>query len=105
MNIFWFLPTFGDGRYLGTDIGSRPVSFSYLRQISEACDDLGYRGVLIPSGRSCEDGWSVAAALAQVTTHLQFLVALRPGTISPTVAARMANTINRLSDGRLLLNV
>lgn len=105
MNIFWFLPTFGDGRYLGTDIGSRPVTFSYLRQISEACDDLGYRGVLIPSGRSCEDGWSVAAALAQVTTHLQFLVALRPGTISPTVAARMANTINRLSDGRLLLNV
>ncbi|TXJ18762.1 MAG: FMNH2-dependent alkanesulfonate monooxygenase [Afipia sp.] len=105
MNIFWFLPTFGDGRYLGTDIGSRPVTFSYLRQISEACDDLGYRGVLIPSGRSCEDGWSVASALAQVTKQLQFLVALRPGTITPTVAARMANTINRLSDGRLLLNV
>jgi len=61
--------------------------------------------VLIPSGRSCEDGWSVASALAQVTKQLQFLVALRPGTISPTVAARMANTISRLSDGRLLLNV
>ncbi|RTL53552.1 MAG: alkanesulfonate monooxygenase, FMNH(2)-dependent [Bradyrhizobiaceae bacterium] len=105
MNIFWFLPTFGDGRYLGTDIGSRPVTFSYLRQISEACDDLGYRGVLVPSGRSCEDSWSVASALAQVTRQLQFLVALRPGTITPTVAARMANTISRLSDGRLLLNV
>lgn len=105
MDIFWFLPTFGDGRYLGTDIGSRPVTFSYLRQIAEACDDLGYRGVLIPSGRSCEDGWSVASALAQVTKQLQFLVALRPGTITPTVAARMANTINRLSGGRLLLNV
>jgi alkanesulfonate monooxygenase len=105
MQIFWFLPTFGDGRYLGTDIGSREASFAYLKQLASAADDLGYEGVLIPSGRGCDDAWVVAAAVAAVTTRLKLLVALRPGIIAPTAAARMASALDRLSDGRLLLNV
>jgi alkanesulfonate monooxygenase len=105
MEFFWFLPTFGDGRYIGTLKAARPATIGYLKQIAVAAEDLGYGGVLVPSGRSCEDGWAVAAALSQATTRLKFLVAVRPGTVTPTVSARMANTINRLSGGRLLLNV
>jgi alkanesulfonate monooxygenase len=105
MEIFWFLPTFGDGRYLGADIGSREVTFAYLKQIAIAADDLGYEGVLIPSGRGCDDAWVVASAVACVTTRLKLLVALRPGIVAPTAAARMASALDRLSNGRLLLNV
>lgn len=105
MNIFWFLPTHGDSRYLGTTKGARAVSHGYLSQIARAADELGYHGVLIPTGRSCEDSWLVAANMAALTTRLKFLVALRPGIVSPTVAARMAATLDRLSAGRLLLNV
>jgi len=47
----------------------------------------------------------VTAALAQETERLKFLVAFRPGFISPTLAAQMASTFQRLSRGRLLLNV
>src|SRR6516164_11648411 len=36
---------------------------------------------------------------------MRFLVAFRPGLISPSLAARMTATFDRLSDGRLLLNV
>jgi alkanesulfonate monooxygenase SsuD/methylene tetrahydromethanopterin reductase-like flavin-dependent oxidoreductase (luciferase family) len=36
---------------------------------------------------------------------LKFLVAVRPGIMSPTVAARMASSFDRLSQGRLLVNV
>lgn len=35
LNMFWFLPTHGDGRYLGTDEGARPVDYSYLQQIAQ----------------------------------------------------------------------
>lgn len=105
MNIFWFLPTHGDGHYLGTSEGARPVSLHYLRQIAQAADSLGYYGVLIPTGRSCEDSWVVASALAPLTEKLRFLVAIRPGIISPTVSARQAATLDRLSNGRLLINV
>ena len=104
-DILWFLPTHGDGRYLGTTTGARQVDLPYLRQIAQAADDLGYFGVLLPTGRSCEDSWIVASALAPLTERLRFLVAVRPGLQSPAASARMAATLDRLSNGRLLINV
>ncbi|MDE1150631.1 MAG: FMNH2-dependent alkanesulfonate monooxygenase [Azospirillaceae bacterium] len=104
-NVFWFIPTHGDGRYLGTTQGARAVTFDYLKQIAQAADSLGYYGVLLPTGRSCEDSWVVASALAPLTERLRFLVAVRPGLQSPTVSARMAATLDRVSNGRLLINV
>jgi len=105
LNLFWFLPTHGDGRYLGTAEGGRPVTLDYLKQIAQAADSLGFGGVLLPTGRSCEDSWIVASALVPLTERLKFLVAVRPGLQSPSVAARMAATLDRLSGGRLLINV
>src|SRR4029453_955305 len=104
-NILWFLPTHGDGRYLGTTKGARQVDLGYLRQIAQAADQLGYFGVLLPTGRSCEDSWIVASALAPLTERLRYLVAVRPGLQSPGVAARMTATLDRISNGRLLINV
>ncbi|WP_346208501.1 FMNH2-dependent alkanesulfonate monooxygenase [Caldifermentibacillus hisashii] len=105
MKIFWFIPTHGDGRYLGTRKGGRAANYAYFRQIAQAVDSLGYEGVLIPTGKSCEDPWVVASSLIPVTEKLKFLVAVRPGLMSPTVAARMAATFDRLSGARLLINV
>ncbi|WP_035383647.1 FMNH2-dependent alkanesulfonate monooxygenase [Ferriphaselus sp. R-1] len=105
MNIFWFIPTFGDSRYLGSQQGSRPLDFDYLKQLGSAVDTLGYDGVLIPTGRSCEDPFVVASALIGVTRKLKFLVALRPGLLQPALAARQVATLDRLSGGRLALNL
>ncbi|GGF89982.1 alkanesulfonate monooxygenase [Azorhizobium oxalatiphilum] len=104
-NVLWFLPTHGDGHYLGTSHRARAVSLGYLRQIAQAADQLGYFGVLIPTGRSCEDSWIVASALAPATEKLRYLIAVRPGLLEPAVAARMTATLDRISDGRLLINV
>lgn len=105
MDIFWFIPLHGDGRYLGTSEGARAVDHHYMKQIAQAADRLGYGGVLLPTGRSCEDPWIAAASLIPVTQRLKFLVALRPSIMSPTVAARQAATFDRLSEGRLLVNL
>jgi alkanesulfonate monooxygenase len=105
MKIFWFIPTHGDGRYLGTAEGGRNLDFDYLRQVAVAADTQGFYGVLLPTGRSCEDAWVVASSLIPETNRLRFLVALRPGLVSPTLGARMCVTFDRLSRGRLLINV
>lgn len=105
MRVFWFIPTHGDTRYLGTSDGARAATYDYFKQVAVAADTLGYDGVLLPTGRSCEDAWVVASSLIPVTQRLKFLVAIRPGLSSPALSARMAATFDRLSNGRLLINV
>lgn len=105
LNVFWFLPTHGDSRYLGTSKGARQVDFDYLKQVAVSADTLGYDGVLLPTGRSCEDAWVAASSLIGETKQLKFLVAVRPGLSTPGLAVRMAATFDRLSKGRLLINV
>src|SRR5271169_5465781 len=47
----------------------------------------------------------IASSLASVMRRMKFLVAVRPGLVSPTVSARMAVSLDRISDGRCLINV
>ena len=105
MKVFWFIPTHGDSRYLGTSRGGRVLDLGYLQQVAAAVDNLGFYGALLPTGRSCEDAWVTASFLAANTKRMRFLVAIRPGLVSPSLAARMAATFDRLSNGRILINV
>ncbi|SCF01055.1 alkanesulfonate monooxygenase [Micromonospora matsumotoense] len=114
LTFHWFLPTYGDSRDIvggghgvavGTAGGARPATVAYLGQIARTAEQLGFVGALTPTGAWCEDAWLATAMLSEVTERLKFLVAFRPGLLSPTLAAQMAATFQRLSGGRLLLNV
>ncbi|MFB2607275.1 LLM class flavin-dependent oxidoreductase, partial [Rhizobium phaseoli] len=105
LDFLWFIPSSGDGRYLGSDDLSRPADPGYFREIAKAADRLGYSGVLIPTGAACEESFILAADLAAHTERLKFLVAIRPGTASPAYYARLAATLDRVSNGRLLINI
>lgn len=105
LDFLWFIPSSGDGSYLGSDDLSRPSDPAYFREIATAVDRLGYSGVLIPVGAACEESFVLAANLAAVTEKLKFLVAIRPGTATPAYYARLASTLDRVSNGRLLLNI
>lgn len=112
---FWFLPTTGDSRSIvgGSHASSHHVvpashrkpTRRYLAEVARAADRLGYEGVLTPTGTWCEDAWLTASALLAETERLKFLVAFRPGLVPPTLAAQQTATLQRFSDGRVLLNV
>lgn len=72
MEILWFIPTHGDARYLGSESDGRTADHLYFKQVAQAADRLGYTGVLLPTGRSCEDPWLTASALAGETKDLKF---------------------------------
>ncbi|MCE0448061.1 LLM class flavin-dependent oxidoreductase [Streptomyces tricolor] len=55
--------------------------------------------------RGARDAWLTTAMVSQNSERLKFLVAFRPGFLSPTLAAQMASTFQRHTGGRLLLNV
>ncbi|MDX3452234.1 LLM class flavin-dependent oxidoreductase [Streptomyces sp. ME02-8801-2C] len=114
LTFHWFLPTNGDSRHVvggghgtpATAFGqNRPPTVAYLSQIARAAEDLGFVGALTPTGAWCEDAWLTTAMVSRHTERLKFLVAFRPGSVSPTLAAQMASTFQRQSGGRLLLNV
>jgi alkanesulfonate monooxygenase len=110
----WFLPTYGDSRGLvggGHGVSARAAgtpreaSLGYLAQIARAAETVGFEGALTPTGAWCEDAWLTTAMLAAESERLKFLVAFRPGGVSPTLAAQMGATFQRHSGGRLLVNV
>jgi alkanesulfonate monooxygenase len=114
LRFHWFLPTYGDSRYIvggghglhaGAASGLRPATIAYLGQVARSAEQLGFVGALTPTGAWCEDAWLTTAMLVASTARLQYLVAFRPGLLSPTLAAQMAATYQRHSEGRLLLNV
>ena len=113
LKFHWFLPTNGgDGRQVvggghGVDAtpSGRPASVSYLGQVARGAEDMGFDAALTPAGAWCEDAWLSTAMLSQVSERLKFLVAFRPGLVSPFLAAQMAGTFQNMSGGRLLLNV
>jgi alkanesulfonate monooxygenase len=114
LRFHWFLPTQGDGRGLietgeppppGVAGGLREASMPYLTRVATAAEDLGFEAALTPTGGWCDDAWVVTAMLSQTSERLKFLIAFRPGLVSPTLAAQMAATFQWHSGGRLLLNV
>jgi alkanesulfonate monooxygenase len=114
IQLHWFLPTYGDSRLIvggghglpaGTAHSDRDASIDYLASIVRAAETFGFTGALIPTGAWCEDAFITAALLARETTTLAFLVAFRPGLVSPTLSAQMAATFARHAPGRILLNV
>ncbi|MCM3689155.1 LLM class flavin-dependent oxidoreductase [Kocuria rosea] len=114
LTFHWFLPTAGDSRNIvsgghGAAVRStgslREPSLDYLTQVARAAEHNGFDAVLTPTGTWCRDAWLTTAALIPATERLRFLVAFRPGLISPTLSAQMAATFQKHSAGRLLLNV
>jgi len=121
IGLHWYLPTHGDGRTLllagdaqQSDLlthslpvrpGHRAPTLDYLGQVAQAAEQAGFDGALTPTGTWCDDAWITCAALSQRAQRLRFLVAFRPGSVSPTLAAQQAATFQRHTDGRLLLNI
>jgi alkanesulfonate monooxygenase len=113
ISLHWFLPTHGDGRSIVdrphttavTAATPRQPDIDYLAQVAQAAEHLGFTGMLTPTGTWCQDSWVTTAALLARTQRIKFLVAFRPGSMTPTLAAQMAVTYQQVSGGRLLLNV
>lgn len=108
LRMHWFLPTGGDSRELAPtppDGHRRDPDHDYLLEVALAAERMGFDAMLTPTGTYCEDAWLTTASLLGRTDRIRFLVAFRPGFLSPTLAAQMASTYQRMSGGRLLVNV
>jgi len=113
MRYGYWLPVFG-GWLRNIDDEGMAASWEYVKTLAKRSEEIGYdlpliaelllndiKGIAAPS----LDAWSTAAALAAVTERLELMVAVRPSFHPPAILAKQAANIDRISNGRLALNV
>src|SRR3954462_3972888 len=113
MRYGYWLPVFG-GCLRNVEDEQMSASWDYVKRLAQRSEEIGYditlvaelllndiKGIAAPS----LDAWSTAAALAAVTERLELMVAVRPSFHPPAILAKQAANIDRISNGRLALNV
>jgi FMNH2-dependent dimethyl sulfone monooxygenase len=90
------------------------ATWEYVKKLAQRSEQIGYDITLIAElfmndikGIDADslEAWSTAAALAAVTERLELMVAVRPTFHEPAIFAKQAANIDRISGGRLALNV
>jgi alkanesulfonate monooxygenase len=81
------------------------IDRNYLGHFAQVHEKAGFDAVLVGYTSSSAEGFQVAQYAAAHTDRLKFLVAHRPGFVSPTLAARTAATFDTLTEGRLWLHI
>ncbi len=109
---FW-APVFG-GWLRNVEDERMEASWDYMSRLVCRAEEIGYDLTLIAElnmndtkGRDAPtlDAWSTAAALAAVSRSIELMVAVRPNFHQPALFAKQSSNIDRISNGRLALNV
>ncbi|ORY25470.1 alkanesulfonate monooxygenase [Naematelia encephala] len=81
-----------------------PLDPDFLVRYARTLDDNDFNYTLIPYGSSSFDPFTIGAAIAMVTKKLKLIIALRPNTMYPTVAAKQLATLDQISQGRAVVH-
>lgn len=113
LRLGYWLPVFG-GWLRNVEDEGMSASWEYVRDLAVTSERNGFDLTLIaelylndikgPEAPALE-AWSTAAALAAATERLELMVAVRPNFHHPGLLAKQAANIDRISGGRLSLNV
>ncbi|KAI1878147.1 uncharacterized protein JN550_000329 [Neoarthrinium moseri] len=91
-----------------TEINSGPnptdIDPTYLVRYARTLDDYGFNYTLVPYGSGSFDPFTIGATIAAVTKQIKVIIALRPNTMYPTVAAKALATLDQLSQGRVVVH-
>lgn len=98
--------------YIATQPGSEihprsgpTIQPDYVEKVARAHEDAGFDRALVAYHSNSPDSAFVAAHAGNVTRTLKFLIAHRPGFISPTVAARQFATLDVFNGGRTAIHI
>jgi FMNH2-dependent dimethyl sulfone monooxygenase len=113
MRFGYWLPVFGGWLRNVQDEGME-ASWEYVKRLAQRSEKIGFDLTLAAElnlndikGENAPslDAWSTVAALAAVTERLEIMTAVRPTFHPPALLAKQAANIDRISGGRLSLNV
>ncbi len=113
MRFGYWMPIFGGWLRNVRDEGM-PVAWPYVRDLAAESEQHGFELSLIaelnlndikgPREPSL-DCWTLAPAVAAVTSTLELMLAVRPNYHSPSLTAKALSTLDVIAPGRVSLNV
>jgi alkanesulfonate monooxygenase len=77
----------------------------YIRKYARYLEDGGFDYTLVAYHSAGYDPFTVSATIAAYTDRIKPIVALRPNTMHPTVAAQALATLDHLSGGRAVVHI
>ena len=86
-------------------LGTSRIDLDYFRTYVNTLEESGFDATLLGYGSSSGDSMTVASAIGQLTERLKPIVALRPNTRYPTVAAQELATLDQLTCGRAVVHL
>ncbi|CAG7641068.1 LLM class flavin-dependent oxidoreductase [Actinacidiphila bryophytorum] len=101
----WYIPNTAEPGHRGDDTTTGWGTLDFSTELARAAEAHGWGGALLGTGWGRPDTFTVATAPAARTTTFKPLVAIRPGYWQPAHFASTAATLDRLSRGRLLINI
>lgn len=113
MRFGYWMPVFG-GWLRNVEDEGMEASWEYISRLARRSEEIGFDLTLVAelflndikgADAPTLEAWSTAAALAAVTRRLEIMVAVRPTFHPPAIFAKQAANIDRISGGRLSLNV
>ncbi len=105
--VSWFSALCDDDyEFLGVPDPKLKSSWEHCRDIVLAAETGGFDNILLPSGYALGiDTTAFAAAIAVLTKRIRLLMAVRVGEAWPPQLARQIATLDRISGGRLTVNI
>lgn len=74
-------------------------------EFAQDADALGVESLLMAQSYTLPDPLPIIGALARETERVKYILAYRPGLLSPTLFTQIVNTVSWISDGRIALNI
>ncbi len=114
MDLGWYCPSEGDGRWLGTRRPERAPDPEYLARVARAAERAGAAEILVPTGVVNDsfapeapfmESWTAATAIAALTRSIRVIVAINPAGLAPALAAHQLETLERVAPGRIAVNL
>lgn len=100
-----YIPNTVEPGHRGDDVVDGWGTLAYSLELARLAEAHGWEGALIGTGWGRPDTCTLATALAAQTTTFKPLAAVRAGYWQPGHFANAAATLDRLSSGRLLVNI
>ena len=101
----WFLPTAGDTTAYGVADSLVPPSLPLFDKVVQAAEAAGFEYMLVPVQTACWEAWISSAMMVARSKSIRMLVAARPSYINPVLLAKMIAAFDRLSGGRVCINL